>query len=229
MKTKIIQYLDRVFAQAPCTQKAVEMKEAILADVLEKYEDLIASGRSEEEAYNLAVGSIGDLSKLIADLRNGENVAMSNAKENNYSFQNQVDPAEVAKYKQRSGLLRSIAVAMYICCVIWPILLGDVAGPVMMFIFIGVATALMIYSASTNPYKNVRIEGCVKEASNSESSKGNPAFTAINSALWALTVLVYVVVSFATSAWYITWVIFLISVAISNIVRALFDLVGGGK
>ena len=229
MKTKIIQYLDRIFVQAPCTQKAVDMKEAILADVLEKYEDLVASGRSEDEAYNIAVGSIGDLSKLIADLRNGENIGTSNEIKNNFSFQNQIDPEEVAKYKQRSGLLRSIAVAMYICCVIWPILLGDVAGPVLMFIFIGVATALMIYSASTNPYKNVSIKNHINAETENDKVKGNPAYKAIESALWALTVLVYVVVSFATSAWHITWVIFLISVAISNIIRALFDLVEGGK
>ncbi len=59
--------------------------------------------------------------------------------------------------------------------------------------------------------------------------KNGTVFGAITSAIWALTVLVYILVSFATGAWYITWVIFLIAVAIVNIVKAIMISNGGIK
>ena len=69
MREQIKDYLEKIFVQAPCTQKAIEMKEAILADVLDKYDDMISDGISPQDAYTRAVGSIGDLHKLIAELR----------------------------------------------------------------------------------------------------------------------------------------------------------------
>ena len=42
--------------------------------------------------------------------------------------------------------------------------------------------------------------------------------------MWALTVVIYMLISFGTQAWHITWVIFPLSAAIQNIVKACFDL-----
>ena len=39
------------------------------------------------------------------------------------------------------------------------------------------------------------------------------------SALWLTVVILYFVISFATGAWYVTWVIFLIGAAVNPIVR----------
>lgn len=59
--------------------------------------------------------------------------------------------------------------------------------------------------------------------------KNGTVFGAVSGAIWALTVLVYILVSFATGAWHITWVIFLIAVAIVNIVKAIMISNGGIK
>ena len=46
----------------------------------------------------------------------------------------------------------------------------------------------------------------------------------INSLIWAIGLAVYFIVSFATMAWYVTWVIFPIIAAIQGLVRAILDL-----
>ena len=47
----------------------------------------------------------------------------------------------------------------------------------------------------------------------------------MNSLIWAIGLAVYFIISFATMAWYVTWVIFPIIAAIQGLVRAILDLV----
>ena len=44
----------------------------------------------------------------------------------------------------------------------------------------------------------------------------------VNSIVWILSVVAYIIVSFKTGAWHITWVIFLIAIAISSLVKLIF-------
>ncbi len=46
----------------------------------------------------------------------------------------------------------------------------------------------------------------------------------IEAALWCVTIVLYLLLSFYSGKWYITWVIFLVAAAVENIVRACFDL-----
>jgi hypothetical protein len=59
------------------------------------------------------------------------------------------------------------------------------------------------------------------KASSNESDK---MLKAISGSLWLLTVAIYIVISFLTGAWHITWIIFLIAGAVNTIIKALFDL-----
>ena len=46
----------------------------------------------------------------------------------------------------------------------------------------------------------------------------------INSMIWAVGLALYFIISFATNAWYVTWVIFLIAAAARGLVKAILDL-----
>ena len=56
--------------------------------------------------------------------------------------------------------------------------------------------------------------------------KKNPILSAITGALWLLTVCAYLAVSFYSGAWHLTWLIFLITTAIDNIIEAIFEICG---
>ena len=55
MKEKLIQYVDLLFAGATGSE---EIKQEILQNTLDRYDDLIAEGRSPESAYRIAISGI---------------------------------------------------------------------------------------------------------------------------------------------------------------------------
>ncbi len=217
MQEKLREYMDDLFQDAPKTRKVIELKEEILQNLTDKYNDLIAEGKTEEAAYNIAVASVGDVQELIDNLKNepmpGKNYETSGVAE---------------YYRKRSAILVSVAVALYILCVIPPMIFlnNPILGPVLMFVMIAIATGLLIYNNMTKPRKGEN-DGTVvaefKEWKEKNSSK-RQAYKAISAAIWSLTVAVYILVSFTTSAWHISWIIFLIAAAIDSAVKAAFDL-----
>lgn len=64
MREKLEAYVEQLFADAALTIRNAEVKQEILQHTLDRYDDLIAAGKSEQEAYDEAVGGIGDVSGL---------------------------------------------------------------------------------------------------------------------------------------------------------------------
>ena len=51
MKEALRQYLNTLFEDAPETVRMLEFKEEIFQNLIDKYDDLIAEGKSEQAAY----------------------------------------------------------------------------------------------------------------------------------------------------------------------------------
>ena len=51
----------------------------------------------------------------------------------------------------------------------------------------------------------------------------------VNSIVWMIAIAAYFIVSFQTRAWNVTWVIFLIAVAVSSFVKLIFIATSKGK
>lgn len=134
MREKLKQYIEQLFARAPRTQSAQELKEEMLQNLLDKYDDLIMEGKTEEDAYRLAVAGIGDVSGLIGGL-----LPAGNAE----AWTTQPEP------KQRNPIVLACAIALYVIAVIPTILLGGgtgrvLLGIVLMFVLVAIATAMLI-------------------------------------------------------------------------------------
>lgn len=211
--------MDHLFRDVKSTRKTVELKEEILQNLVDKYHDLLKEGKTEEAAYNIAVATIGDMDELLAGLQN-ENTDMQ-----------PVYDEKMDKWRRKSALRISVAVALYIMCLLPPILMSgsayeDSIAPALMFSMIGVATAILIYNNLTKPYYHRADDSIVDEFREwqQQTDSARRAFRAISSALWALIVVIYILISFWTMAWHITWVIFLIGVAVEGILKAVFEL-----
>lgn len=210
MKEQLREYLDSLFADAPQTMRMIELKEEIHQNLIDKYDDLRSEGKSEEEAYNIAVVSIGDVRALISAQADGPMGTME----------------ERAKHKRRSAILIACAVGIYILSVIPPILVGDEWGVSAMFIFWAIATGLLIFNGVTRP-RYIKTDDTVVEnfkAWQEEKKAKNPLRGAIMGAMWLLIVCLYFAISFTTDAWYISWLIFPIGGAASLIVSGIFNL-----
>lgn len=209
---KLRNYIDELFLEAPPTKKTVEVKEEILQNLIDKFNDLLSEGKSEEAAYNIAVASVGDMSSLIAEL-------------NTLGGYGAPDEQQRQQERRRSALLTAIAVSLYILCIV-PVLIAYDRGVIVMVLMVAAATALLIYNNMTkSPYLK-RQESIAEEFQEwrAQSSDQRQLFKAISSALWSVTVAIYILISFWTGHWELTWVIFLIAGAANSIIKAFFDL-----
>lgn len=213
MNNRLREYIDNLFATAPSNMKAVEVKEEILQNLTDKYNDLIAEGKSEDVAFNIAVASIGDVSDLIRELQGLPQQYSKMAEDNE-------------KQRQRSALLTAIAICFYIMSPVPVIMIQNEIGVVFLFMFIAIATGILVFNGITKsksqPVPDTMVEE-FKEWRERNNGK-NQLQKAISSAIWAVGVVVYFLISFSTGAWYITWVIFLIIAAVEGVVKALFDM-----
>jgi len=207
MNEKLRHYIDDLFANAPSTVRAVELKEELFQNLTDKYNDLLAEGKSEESAFNIAIASIGDVDSLISGLTGEKR-------------------PENEKSKKRSAILVAIAISLYILCPVPVILLQSEIGVMGLFLFVAIATALLIYNGVTRERYVNADDTMVEEFKEwkQNNKQKNKAVDAIIGSFWLIAVCVYIVVSFMTGAWHITWIIFLIAAAVASMIKGLFML-----
>lgn len=207
MRDQLIDYVDLLFAGA---EDADDIKQEILQNTLDRYDDLIAQGKSPQAAYSLAISGIGDISVLLEHGIPSTPAFLPTR-------------ATVPSPFNDKKLMRAVAIAMYICCVIPVIALGDfgsgIIGVVLMFLMIAAATVLLIMS------DDGKKESASKEPREKEIK--DPRHKAADTIISTLGLCAYFIVSFATGAWYITWLIFPIMAATKQLINAFFDLTEG--
>lgn len=140
------------------------------------------------------------------------------------TYYDELEKDEVEKKRRLSAFLLAVSVMLYIMCVIPPIAIrDDVIGPVLMFVMIAAATGMIIYRA-------VALSKLPKVQNTAVHEKVNdPVWKAVISCVWAADIAAYFIVSFATGAWYITWLIFPIGSAVAAIASAVYDLKRSGE
>lgn len=208
MREKLISYVNLLFAG---NEESDDIRQEILQNTLDRYDDLIADGKSPEAAYRLAIGGIGDINEILGQ----EPVpAMPKA-----------SPAPSPSVSRRDTpikkTLRALAVALYILCPL-PLLIYadigmDVFGLCGTLIFVAIATALIMLG----------------KADSEETSTQKPLTP--SQELWRLIrkiidivdLIVYFAVSFATGFWGITWLILVMGAAVNGILKAIEDLKEG--
>lgn len=202
---KIKKYVNELFKDAPKTNKTEELKEELLLDLTEKYNDLTKEGKSKTEAYNEVISGIGDTTELINSLNKPK--------------------VTTNEYRKKTALIVTISVFIYILSIVAVIVLAETGAPdyaiaSSFLTLIAVATCMLIYHFMALPKNNeVEIKQTKKE--------NNPVKEGIGAIIWISATIIYILVSFLTSAWHITWVIFLMAVVVQEIVKLCLEL--GGK
>jgi len=203
MKEQLKNYIDLLFAGAP---EAADIKNEILQNTLDRYDDLIGQGKTPQAAYQLAISGIGDINEILGSALD----------------ESETTPAVTTKTPEAvkpawKKVLQAVGVCLYILCVIPLFVLQNTAGLCGMFVFIAVATALMIISSGKES----------EDKSNKENVPASPQLElhkAVKSIINTVGICTYLCVSFITQAWYITWIIFPIMAAVNGLVRACMDL-----
>lgn len=207
MREQLISYVKLLFAGSCGCE---DMQQEILQNTLEHYDDLIAQGKTPQAAYRLAISGIGDISGLISPAAESE--------------PSEAIPAVQSQPHAGAGLLRrvlrAISVMLYILCPIPLILLAEtgaeIPGLCGTLAMVAVATAIHILSGAVGR-KNV------------QERPADPLYKSIRALVSAVCVIGYLVLSFRSGAWYITWVIFPLASAVCGLIRAILDLKEANK
>lgn len=216
MREQLIQYVELLFAGAT---EAQEIKQEILQNTLDRYDDLIAQGKTPEAAYRLAISGIGDINEIL----NGE-VRTSAVPTEKETIQAAIHD-EVEDIHSRKQ--RAVAVALYILC------------PVPLFIFsefgldtLGLCMLLLMVAAATALIMMARSKDTDEEPAHRSSEYVSPQQElrkSVSNMIWAVGLAIYFILSFCTQAWFTTWLIFPIIAAVRGLANAIIDLKEANK
>lgn len=197
MREHLIQYVNLLFAG---TNGLEEVRDEMLQNTLDRYDDLVSHGKSPEAAYQLSISGIGDLREILG----GESATAQ-----------PVEPVHVPTADDQKKHV--VSIAMYILCPL-PLLIlnefgADILGLCMTIIVVAAATVLRLTMSkpqtqpviSTTPDPNRKLR------------------ESINRLIWVVGVAAYLGLSFATGAWEITWIIFPLIGAIQGLAGAIID------
>ena len=136
MREQLIQYVQLLFAGAADCD---DTRQEILQNTLDRYDDLIAAGKTPEAAYRLAIMGIGDINEILGRAPGAAPL-----------------PAPAVKQEEHDTptkkLLRAIAIGLYILCPIplfvlsgmWNMGIPGLCGTLTL---VAVATVLIILGA----------------------------------------------------------------------------------
>ena len=203
MKDRLNGYIQGLFAdaerRAPDNLRLSELKEELLQNTYEKYDDLLSSGKTPEAAYKAAIHGIGDISELLeAMIREGrtydppalaaEGVSLSSETgESARSAETEriVEPDKTEKENDDDD-------------------------------------------EDDNDDRDDRNDRDDRDEADGEDTDGRPPrsgwFGLVNGIIWTVTILAYVGLSISTHAWSVTWVLFLMGIAAENVAKCVFDL-----
>ena len=136
MRDSLIDYINRLFEGTVYTQKTLDFRDELLQNTLDRYDEELSAGKSEQEAYQIAVQSLGNPDELLRPFR------------------------------QRSGgstVLKTIAIVLYCTCFV-PIILLSIGGGQyatfgvgLMFLILAAATAMIMLSGEAKPTENAEL------------------------------------------------------------------------
>lgn len=203
MREQLIQYVELLFAGAGDCE---DIKQEILQNTLDRYDDLVAQGKVPEAAYRLAIAGIGDINEILGT------PVPSTAVSHPVTVEDDGDTPT-------KKLLRAVAVGLYILCPLPLIVLCELGTETLglcgTLAIVAVATVMILLAG-----KKERPEKDDEESDDNESELNK----SISAVLWAVGLGVYFLLSFTTRAWHITWVIFPVLVALDSLVSAIIRI-----
>ncbi|MEG0077378.1 permease prefix domain 1-containing protein [Anaerorhabdus sp.] len=221
MNSKIRNYVDVIFKDVPRTKKAIELKEEIASNLNERFEDYLKEGKSETESYGLAVANMGDVDEMIREVMPNEDFVI-----------------EANSYRKRNAKNTAIGVCLYIlgaaALILFSVIgeevgmedVGGAVGVITLLIFAAIATAMIVYSYMSTPKEYKDYEDSQEREIKSLKPKDRKVFEAISSIYWLIITAIYLLISFVTHAWGITWIIWVISGIFHQIIVVIFQLKG---
>ncbi len=199
-------YVENIFRALPVTDEIIRAKEEILSNMLDKYNELKANGKSEHEAIGIVISEFGNIDELLEEMNLTSNKTAfektSQEAENSDNHTFRMSLIEVQEYLaayQKAAKVIALGVLLCIIGVSMLILFSqlaedniftsaiqvggdDIFGLILLFVFIAIAVPLFISSGmSLSKYepitKGVKLDKETISFLESEKARIQPSFT----------------------------------------------------
>ncbi len=225
MNQKIKNYVDVLFSDIPRTKKAIELKEEVLSNLSERFDDYMMEGNTENQAYSLAVSNMGDVDELLASVRPDANFVQIADKYRKKKARCLVI-AIVLGFLGLSSLLGAASAGEFVGNFIGPHFenLISIGGLIGMLFFFCIAGAIAIYTYTTIPTEYKDYNEVVAKDEKINKTKGEKKRDSIMSIYWLVVTLLYFTTSFFTMQWGRTWIIWPIAAIIAEIIKSVYEM-----
>ena len=218
MREQLSQYVELLFAGNTGVE---DIKEEILQNTLDRYDDLIAQGKTPQDAYRLSITGIGDVNEII----NGR--VNSPYSEESASARYAPMPEFDSTAAVVSRMMRAIAIFLYIISPV-PLFLfsrlgWDEVGLCCLLIIVGIATALLLLFKSPKSKETAQEYTEYTDRPRNTGSQ-RELKKSVGKLISTIGLVAYFVISFSTGAWFITWLIFPIIGAVKGVVNSCIDM-----
>ncbi|WP_312099410.1 permease prefix domain 1-containing protein [Niallia sp.] len=167
----IINYLDNVFANLPKTSEMEKLKQEMLSSMEDKYYELKAAGKTENEAIGIVISEFGNIDELLSEL----DIPLNEEK----SPERQLSEEEVNRFfQQTSKAMNWIGIGVMLCILGSSFLVlfielydngflngitentATLIGVAQLLLFVAIAVSLFIYSGQLlEKYKFIEKKG----------------------------------------------------------------------
>lgn len=210
---KIKNYVEDLFKEVKKTRKSEDLKEELIADLEEKYQDLIANGSNEKEAYQEVIRGIGDIDELLEGLKGP-------------SYDQNLET------RKKSAFVVSICTGLYILSIMSAIIFDELLGvsdaisAISLFGIAGIATCILIYHFMSIPKYEKMDETLVEEFKEWKhgKNKNKQLLNALDTISWLLILIIYFVISFTFDCWNISWILFLVAPLITTVIHLIIGM-----
>ncbi len=220
MNNKIKNYVDVLFSDIPRTNKAIEMKEEVLSNLNDKFDDFIKQGMSETQAYSMAVSSMGDIDEMLNEIKpDAEFIQKANKSQNKKTVVN------IISVILGFFALSSVIVLGVVSELFENTFLEDIIGTsgLLGALFFGaIIAALQIWVHASVPKSHKDYKAI--ENNKPIMRKRNKIFEGVMSIYWSIVLLVYFLISFVFGIWNISWIIWPIAGVVSSIINTIFEM-----
>ena len=229
MQIRFIRMIDDLFRNVPHSRKVLELKEEMVQNLMDKYNDLIGEGKSEEAAFGIAAASIGDISDLVHELRKDDPFYAEDEDGtviiHDIPVPRYVDmPLSPEETRQHAARISATSVMLFILSPV-PLLLlrSREVGVLLLLAMIAAGVGLLVFSK--------KLHGSVERDSGEPlpraetiqpDEKRKNIYKSIESAFWLVVTALYILISFETGTWHVSWVIFLFATAVERVMAIFF-------
>ena len=154
----ITTYLDNMFARLPKTAQMIDLKNNIMANMEDKYDELKEAGKSEHEAIGIVISEFGNIDELVSEL----DINLDTKEDTRQTITKEEADTYLTE-KSKSGSLIGIGVFLCFLAAASLILINqlvadqiigkdlsskakDVFGLIPLFLLVAIAVGIFIYS-----------------------------------------------------------------------------------